>query len=285
MRIFSFISLTVIGSLIVSSMAFASYGPNSMFNRKTKSGQNLYQVILQQGVAGESVNLLFRMFDYNYGRIPNTKTAAIVDYSLDSTEKRLYFLHLDTGVVERFYVSHGINSGVLETRSFSNLMDSWKSSLGFYYAKGSYNSAKNGPSLKLEGIDNSNNNAKDRLIVLHGAKYVSDDFIQRNGRLGWSQGCFAVALDVLPTLLNSLQSGSLLLSYHRDLWRDARQYPSEQDLTGSEIVPPGVNATITPEEQVDPTTPADEARELELFHFNSVGNAVNEEVKLLSNLF
>jgi hypothetical protein len=268
----------LLSSILISSHGFAANGPNSMFNRKTTSGQNLYQAVISQGISEEPVNLLFRMFDYNYGRIANTKTAVIVDYSKISTEKRLYFLHLDSGLVEKFYVSHGINSGVLETRSFSNLMDSWKSSLGFYYAKGTYNSAKNGPSLKLEGIDRSNDNARNRLIVMHGAKYVSDDFIQRNGRLGWSQGCFAVALDVLPMLLNSMQNGSLLLSYHKDLWKYARQYPSEQEVMGNEVVPPGVNTQITPEEQVDPAPPGNGLQGEELFNFNSAGNTQNEEV-------
>ncbi|WP_413586508.1 murein L,D-transpeptidase catalytic domain family protein [Bdellovibrio sp. HCB274] len=248
--------IILISSLFCSmDMVLAAYGPGSMFNRKTTSGKNLYKELLGQGVPDEPLNLLFRMFDYNVGRIPNTKNAVIVDYSLPSTEKRLLFLRFDTGVVERTYVSHGINSGVLESRSFSNMIDSWKSSLGFYFAKGTYNSWKNGPSLKLEGIDRSNNNAKDRLIVLHGAKYVSDDFILRNGRLGWSQGCFAVPPEVLQSLINSLQNGSLILSYHKDLWRDAREYPSEQELVGNEVVPPNVNTRITPEEQVEPETP------------------------------
>jgi hypothetical protein len=267
MRLLHWIFKTLfVSSLFLDGAVAAEAAPNSMFNRKTTTGQNLYQTLLSQGVPEEPLNLTFRMFDYNYGRIPNTKTAVIVNYTEISTSKRLYFMHLDSGVVERFYVSHGINSGVLETRSFSNLMDSWKSSLGFYFAKGSYNSAKNGPSLKLEGIDRSNDNAKNRLIVLHGAKYVGDDFIQRNGRLGWSQGCFAVAPEVLPVLLSSLQGGSLLLSYHKDLWRYARQYPTEQEVMGNEVVPSGVNTRITPEEQVDPG-PADNAELAELFSF------------------
>ncbi|WP_413577340.1 murein L,D-transpeptidase catalytic domain family protein [Bdellovibrio sp. HCB290] len=251
MQIFIFI-LSLATSV---NVALAAYGPGSMFNRKTTSGKNLYKELLGQGVPDEPLNLLFRMFDYNAGRIPNTKSAVIVDYSLPSTQKRLLFLKFDTGVVDRAYVSHGVNSGVLESRSFSNMIDSWKSSLGFYFAKGTYNSWKNGPSLKLEGIDRSNNNAKDRLIVLHGAKYVSDDFILRNGRLGWSQGCFAVQPEVLQPILSALQGGSLILSYHKDLWRDAREYPSEQELVGNEVVPPNVNTRITPEEQVEPEPP------------------------------
>ncbi|MEK2690080.1 murein L,D-transpeptidase catalytic domain family protein [Bdellovibrio sp. GT3] len=255
MRFFQIPFLTV-SLMLVASFAMASFAPNSMFNRKTTSGKNLYKELIAQGVPEEPLNLLFRMFDYNVGRIPNTKSAVIVDYTQSSVQKRLLFLKFDTGTIERTYVSHGINSGVLETRSFSNLIDTWKSSLGFYFAKGSYNSWKNGPSLKLEGIDRSNSNAKDRLIVLHGAKYVSEDFILRNGRLGWSQGCFAVQPEVLQPIINALQSGSLILSYHKDLWRQAREYPNDQEVLGNEVVPPNVNTRITPEEQVEPEVPS-----------------------------
>ncbi|MGE5086062.1 MAG: murein L,D-transpeptidase catalytic domain family protein [Bacillota bacterium] len=227
------------------------FGGSSMFERRIASGENLYQALLRQQMPEDAVNLLFRMFDYNQGRIPNTTTAVIVDYSQISTVKRLYLIHFDTGAIERFYVAHGVRSGVLESRSFSNQIDSWKSSLGFYYAKGSYNSSKNGPSLYLEGIDRSNNNARNRLIVMHGAKYASDEFILKNGRLGWSQGCFAVGVEVLPYLLNALQGGSILLSYHKDLMQDSRRNPDEQQLMGEEIIPPGVNRNITPGEGGD----------------------------------
>ncbi|MBO9667001.1 MAG: murein L,D-transpeptidase catalytic domain family protein [Bdellovibrio sp.] len=244
---FLFCLVTIISCVPVG----ANLPPNSMFNRTTRTGQNLFQAIISQGIPQDPVNLLFRMFDYNQGRIPNTTTAVIVDYSQVSTVKRLYFLHFDTGIVERFYVSHGIRSGVLQTRSFSNQVDSWKSSLGFYYAKGTYVSPKNGQSLYLEGIDRSNNNARARLIVMHGAKYVSDDFIQKNGRLGWSQGCFAVEVEVLPMLIAALEGGSIVLSYHKDLMTYSRQYPSDQELMGKEVVPPNVNREITPGEGGD----------------------------------
>ena len=234
--------------LLLSASAFAG---SSMFDRRTNSGESLYQALLRQQIPNEALDLIFRMFDYNQGRIPNTTTAVIVDYSQISTVKRLYLLHFDTGQVERFYVAHGIRSGVLESRSFSNQVDSWKSSLGFYFAKGSYNSSKNGLSLYLEGIDKSNNNARTRLIVMHGAKYVSDDFIFKNGRLGWSQGCFAVGVEALPYLLNTLQGGSILLSYHKDLMWYSRRYPDDQSVVGEEIIPPGVNRNLTPGEGGD----------------------------------
>lgn len=239
--------ILVILALFTLLAACSSYA-DSMYNRRVVGGRLLFDVLLEQYVPREPLDLLFRMFDYNEGRIPNTDFAVLVDYSRPSVEKRLYLMNLRTGRVERFYVAHGIRSGILETRSFSNLPDSWKSSLGFYYAKGTYLSSKNGLSLYLDGIDRSNNNSRIRNIVLHGASYVSDDFILRNGRLGWSEGCFAVGLEHVQYLINTLQSGSILLSYHKDLIAYSRRYPSEQALLGDEIIPPGVNTRRNPGE-------------------------------------
>lgn len=233
--------------LTVFFVGTASFA-ESLFNRKISNGRYLFDVLLEHGVPREPLDLIFRMFDYNEGRIPNTDYAVLVDYSRHSKEKRLYLLNLRTGVVQRFYVAHGIRSGVLETRSFSNIPDSWKSSLGFYYAKGTYVSEKNGLSLYLDGIDRSNSNSRFRNIVMHGAKYVSDEFIAQNGRLGWSEGCFAVGLEHLSYLVNLLQNGSILFSYHKDLIGYSRRYPLDQSLIGDEILPPGVNTGRTPGE-------------------------------------
>lgn len=221
---------------------------DSLFNRRTYSGRFVFDVLLEQAVPREALDLIFRMFDYNEGRIPNTDYAVLVDYSRPSTEKRLYLLDLRQGYVERFHVAHAIRSGVLEARTFSNIPDSWRSSLGFYFANGTYNSAKNGLSLYLDGIDRSNDNSRVRNIVLHGAPYVSEAFISRNGRLGWSEGCFAVGLEHVKYLANILQGGSILLSYHKDLMRFSRRYPLEQALLGEEYIPPGVNPRRMPGE-------------------------------------
>jgi hypothetical protein len=238
---------SVLFSLVTAILAWGE-AEAGMYDRQTQDGRNLYQTLLTNGVPREALELTFRFFDYNQGRIDNTDASVIVDYSRPSTEKRLLLMNFQTGLVERFYVSHGINSGVVETRSFSNLTDSWKSSLGFYYAQGTYTSGKNGLSLVLDGIDRSNDNARPRTIVLHGAKYVSDEFIAKNKRLGWSEGCFAVSLVDAPYLINLLQSGSVLLSYHADLMAYARKFPYDQGLEGDEVIAPDVNRKRTPGE-------------------------------------
>lgn len=235
-RVFFIICLIFFGSNVFAG---------SLFDRRVQDGRLLFDIFIEQGLDRAAVDLIFRMFDYNQGRIPNLEHTVLVDYSLPSTVKRLFLLNLQTGAVERFYVAHGIRSGVLEARYFSNLVDSWKSSLGFYYAKGTYQSEKNGLSLYLEGIDRSNDNAKSRNIVLHGAKYVSEEFILKNGRLGWSEGCFAVGLESVNTLIALLQKGSLILAYHKDLMGYSRRYPSEQSVIGEEEIPSGVNKNRT----------------------------------------
>lgn len=229
--------------MVVMSTAYAG-----MFDRRTPKGRLVSEVLRDNGVPYGAIDLVFRFLDYNSGRIVNTASAVIVDYSRPSVEKRLLLLDLNSGAVERHYVSHGINSGVIEARRFSNVVDSWQSSLGFYYAIGTYKSQKNGLSLYLEGIDRSNDASKERAIVLHGAKYVSEDFIRQNGRLGWSEGCMAVGLDVAPRLIEMLKVGSVVLSFHKDLMTQARQYPLWQELTGQEQIPPGVNMNRTPGE-------------------------------------
>jgi hypothetical protein len=220
----------------------------SMYDRRLPDGRYVYNVLLDRGLPEEPLALIFQLFDHNRGRIPNTDFAVLVDYSQISTEKRLHLLNLRNAEVESFHVSHGIRTGILEARAFSNIPDSWKSSLGFFYANGSYVSGKNGLSLYLYGIDRSNSNAKDRTIVLHGAPYVSEDFILRYGRLGWSEGCFAVSHQVVHQLVQILKRGSVLLSYHRELMAAARNYPAEQSLSGYEVVPPGVYKKRTPGE-------------------------------------
>lgn len=242
--------------LFFSALIFGfAASAESLFNKKIPTGEYLFDVLVSQGIEQDAVKLTFQMFDYNVGRIPNTNYAVIVDYSLPSTSKRLFLMNFNTGIIEKFYVSHGINSGVLRGRRFSNLQNSLKSSLGFFYAKGTYQSGKNGLSLYLDGIDRSNNNARNRSIVFHGAHYVSDQFIADNGRLGWSEGCFSVTLQSAGYLIRTLQMGSIIFSYHRDLMIIAHQYPDEQQLGGREIIPPGVNPYKTSLEGGDDFNP------------------------------
>lgn len=140
---------------------------------------------------------------------------SIVDFSKPSTEKRLYVIDLDqASLLFHTWVAHGRNSGEEMARSFSNKPRSKKSSLGFFVTGQTY-FGSNGYSLKLEGMENGiNNNARQRAIVIHGADYVNQRYIQSQGYIGRSQGCPAVMSSVSGPLINTIKEGTCLFIYH-----------------------------------------------------------------------
>lgn len=135
----------------------------------------------------------------------------VVDFDLPSTEKRLWVLDLaHDKIVFHTLVAHGHNSGENGAQQFSNTNESNMSSLGFYVTGQEYE-GKHGHSLRLQGLDEGfNTNALARSIVMHGADYVSEDFIKQNGRLGRSLGCPALPLDQYAQIIDAVQGGSCL---------------------------------------------------------------------------
>jgi|AntAceMinimDraft_5_1070358.scaffolds.fasta_scaffold70312_1 hypothetical protein len=51
---------------------------------------------------------------------------------------------------------------------------------------------------------------------MHGADYVSEDFIRQNGRLGRSLGCPAVSIEDHKWLITFLHDGAGLFLYYLD---------------------------------------------------------------------
>jgi len=135
----------------------------------------------------------------------------VVDFDLPSTEKRLWVLDLaNDKILFHTLVAHGHNSGENGAQQFSNTNESNMSSLGFYVTGQEYE-GKHGHSLRLQGLDEGfNTNAFARAIVMHGADYVSEQFIKQNGRLGRSLGCPALPLDQYSQIIDAVQGGSCL---------------------------------------------------------------------------
>ncbi|MFG6666212.1 murein L,D-transpeptidase catalytic domain family protein [Halomonas sp. HNIBRBA4712] len=148
---------------------------------------------------------------------PNAERLAVIDYSLPSTEERLWVfdLHRDRLLFKEL-VSHGRGSGDATAEVFSNTPESYQSSLGLFRTMNSYY-GRNGYSLRLQGLEaNVNDLAFDRAIVIHGASYVSDDFITQTGRLGRSHGCPAVREDITYPLIDSLKENQYVFAYYPD---------------------------------------------------------------------
>ncbi|MES2988288.1 MAG: murein L,D-transpeptidase catalytic domain family protein [Pseudomonadota bacterium] len=147
-------------------------------------------------------------------KIPSHDRIAIVDFSIPSSRPRMYLVHLGRGEVETFLVSHGIGSDPEHTgllHRFSNEVNSEATCEGAFLTS-DYYVGKHGDSQRLLGLDPTNNNALDRAIVLHSAWYANADMIAKHGKLGRSQGCFAVGQYELAKVFERLGPGRMIYS-------------------------------------------------------------------------
>ncbi|HVS98447.1 MAG TPA: murein L,D-transpeptidase catalytic domain family protein [Puia sp.] len=161
------------------------------------------------------------------GMIHKKAVLSICDFSQPSSSKRMYVIDVRRKrLLYRTYVAHGQNSGDEYATSFSNEVDSYKSSLGFYVTQRTY-MGRNGLSLRLNGVDSGYNDmAAKRKIVLHGSSYVSDKYMQEFGTLGTSLGCPAIPSAVSGRIIRLVKGGSCLFIYH----------PTPQYLDNSSII-------------------------------------------------
>lgn len=141
-----------------------------------------------------------------------TDIVAIADFAMPSSLPRFHFANLDRGEVRSFLVSHGRGSdpehdGFLKT--FSNEVGSLATSRGAYLTNEWYK-GKYGTSIRLTGLTPENSNVLDRAIVLHPAKYANPDMLDRFGKLGRSDGCFAMSEADFNEALWHLSGGRLI---------------------------------------------------------------------------
>jgi len=141
----------------------------------------------------------------------------IIDYSKPSSEKRLWVINLHEHSIDfHTLVAHGRGSGADKATKFSNVNNSKKSSLGVYLTSNAYVGHK-GPAMRLIGLDKGfNTHALKRAVVMHGAKYVSKNFVNAHGRLGRSWGCPAVSKKLAKPIINEIKDGSILFAYYPD---------------------------------------------------------------------
>jgi hypothetical protein len=150
-------------------------------------------------------------------KIKKKNIITIVDFSKPSTEKRFFVIDLQNKkLLYRCFVAHGKNSGENYAKNFSNQQSSLESCLGFFLTAETYN-GKHGYSLRLDGLEkNINDNSRAREIVIHGADYVSQEFIDKYGRLGRSWGCPALPNEIAKAVIDIISNGSCLFIYGDD---------------------------------------------------------------------
>lgn len=205
----------LIGMLLFASNVDAKKTSSHLFSKSTMRRLETQFLRRTKGLKRHVLRLGLKAFRCAWRRKIRKPLLTIIDYSLPSSKKRLWVLHLRTKRVLFYeYVSHGKNTGLLWARRFSNRNQSRQSSLGLFVTADTYR-GRNGFSLRLDGLDKGfNHNARRRAIVMHGAWYVSRKFLQKHRRLGRSWGCPAVRTRIHKRLLNRIKRGSGLFIYY-----------------------------------------------------------------------
>jgi hypothetical protein len=149
------------------------------------------------------------------GLVPHPELLTVIDYSLPSTEPRLWVFDLEARkLLFHEMVAHGRMSGENWTNRFSNRPGSRQTSLGLFVTADTY-VGQNGYSLRLAGLEAGiNDRALERAIVIHGAPYVSTATVAELGRLGRSFGCPAVSKAVVRALIDTIKGGSAVFAYY-----------------------------------------------------------------------
>jgi hypothetical protein len=147
-------------------------------------------------------------------RVTHTDVVAVADFGKASAHPRFHLVDTASGRITSLLVAHGRGSDPSHTgwlSRFSNAPGSDCTSEGAFLTAADYYGA-HGRSIRLIGLDPTNNNAEGRGIVAHSAPYVSSDIVRAHGVLGRSEGCFAFSGADLPTVLERLGPGRLIVS-------------------------------------------------------------------------
>jgi hypothetical protein len=166
---------------------------------------------LAQGLLARALAAL----DTHAARVADRSVIGLVDFSVPSRLPRLHLVDVAGGrVISSHLVAHGKgsdpeNSGWAE--HFSNRIGSEASSHGSFVIGETYY-GRHGRSRRVIGLEPENDQAEVRGIVIHAASYVDHDFASQYGRIGRSQGCFAVGTGAIDTVLDQLGPGRMLFA-------------------------------------------------------------------------
>lgn len=225
------IKLIAVGSLISLPFGFAQAAAAS-----TNYLQLSYNLSHNTNLSPQAIQMAFAGYQWalKTTKVKNKDVLTIVDFSVSSAKNRLYVINVKTGqVLMGLPVAHGANSGrnTPWATSFSNKNNSLQSSLGVFVTENTY-TGKHGYSLRIRGLESSNNNAESRAVVVHAANYASPGFIKKYGRAGNSWGCFAVDPQQSKQLIKYIQGNSVIYAYGK----------SSQYLASTKILSASINA-------------------------------------------
>ena len=213
--------LTLTGALVVASAASAADRLTARDLRPLSQppipGAGWTQpaaVMSPRVVRPELFRRALAALDRHGNAIQRRDRIAIADFSASSSQPRFHLVDLENGRSTSFLVAHGSGSDPTHTgflKRFSNDPGSNASSEGSFLTA-DYYVGHHGRSQRLIGLDQTNNNALARAIVVHSAWYSNADMLRTHGMLGRSQGCFAVGESDLDQVFARLGAGRMIFS-------------------------------------------------------------------------
>ncbi len=216
------------------------------------------EAILRELAAGQNLSAPMEAlinFRNDHGAPMSARYWAIADFDRKSSRPRLFLFDVRDNRVKSYLCAHGKGSeGPTDdgfASVFSNTSRSNCTSLGVYRCAETYNGS-HGFSMRLDGLEATNSNARARAVVVHGADYVSPEMIDLTGRIGRSDGCPAVENRFATEVVSALTGGSLLLAWSSQAARPAAVALNLADVGAeeiwSELEPPAAHAAAGADE-------------------------------------
>ena len=192
--------------LLMSCVSQAAAAQSDSENRAYKMPAYDPSFVVSREVYQKSVDY----YNLNYDKLANREKFVVIDFSLHASKARLLYLDIANKSFASYRVAAGRGSdpgGDGYATKFSNENDSKMSSLGAYLTLDSY-VGQHGYSLRLRGLDGTNDNAEKRAIVMHPASYVSE----ADKRAGRSWGCPALDPSISRELIDKIKNGVIIFA-------------------------------------------------------------------------
>lgn len=222
MLLFGFFSVSLGTEKPIESINYSELLEVDSIRQEARSNFGAYASDLYNELG--DTNLLYTAFEQaligyhnldKYEKIKRKEVLTVIDFSKPSNQERLYIIDMcNRTILYKSIVAHGVNSGRLYARHFSNENNSRQSSLGFYITTTTY-TGKYDLALRLDGMEHSNSHASSRGVVMHAAKYATYEFLEQNGgTLGRSFGCPAMPYENFHQVVDWIKEGSCLYIYY-----------------------------------------------------------------------
>ncbi len=232
-------------AILISILSCSSTSPKvpatsrTVAEEKAEEAEEFLEQLEGSGLSRNAYDLMMgQVLAIGYKR----QYVAIVDYTISSRLPRFFLIDIKNQKLRTFHVSHGNGSGDDQTECVSDIVDSHQSSLGFATTVTKVGGLWQ-PALGLRPISPfncdknckhmSNSNIQNRDIIIHSAEYSTQAFFDLYGFWGRSQGCLALTPNAVRSVISSLGVGSLVLTYHDELWNISQQEPRKEHCTAT----------------------------------------------------